>query len=64
MSDIQIYATETNIEATGDTMNVTLRGVDSSQVISQFSLDEIIDSLDFTPLADNILARLAEDRDE
>lgn len=44
--DIQVYAKHITIEAERDTSNVTLSGVDLSQLIGQLNAEEVLAELD------------------
>lgn len=48
MSDITTYATSVDVEpADKDTIEVYLKGVDASDFVSEFTVDEILSEMEF-----------------
>lgn len=49
-TSIQVYATNIRIESENEQSNVTLSGIDPSQVLGEFTLEERLESIDFEDL--------------
>lgn len=49
-TSIQVYATNIRIESENEQSNVTLSGIDPSQVLGEFSVEERLESIDFEDL--------------
>ena len=59
---IQIYATNVDIDPSGmDSVLVTLEGVDVSNVVSEFTTSDVLDSLDFSDVSDFYIARMKDE---
>lgn len=65
MSNISVYAEELRIEGAGtNEVEVHLQGVDVSQVIAEFSYPDVLDSLEFSDVANYVQERLEEENKE
>lgn len=51
---IQVYANSVMSESGHDQSNVLLTGIDPSQVLAEFSVEERLDSIDFGDIVDYI----------
>lgn len=49
---IQIYADTIKAEQDGDGLLVTVSGINVDQLVSEFSVEEILDCIDFDKLAE------------
>jgi len=49
---IQVYAKMVNIDAEMGVSNVDLAGIDASQVLNEFSVEERLESLELSDIAD------------
>lgn len=64
MNTISIYADNVKVEAQKDTQNVTLTGIDVSQVVHELDVEEVLDSIDFSTVMEYVTTRQEEEIDE
>jgi len=57
---IQVYAKMVNIDAEMGVSNVDLAGIDASQVLNEFSVEERLESLELSDIADYLTKKSKE----
>lgn len=62
--DIQIHTTSFSAEAERDTTNMTLRGVDLSQLIGQINATDVLEALKANDQYDEIVKFVEDDKSE
>lgn len=62
---INIYATSSRTISDGTNgLNVTVGGIDPSQVAKEFALSELLDAFDVSDIQDYLTKRMEDDSDE
>ena len=59
--DIQLYSDKAIIEAEHGTFNATLMGVDIADITAQLSVEDILETLDFSDVHDWVMEQLEKD---
>lgn len=60
-TDIQFYASRVNINISDDSVNAF--GVDTANVIANFSLSEVLDCYDVSEIQDYLTKRIEDDKE-
>lgn len=61
-NNIQLYADGMSVDPDdNNSINVTLTNIDLSQVVTQFFIDDVLDCLEFSDIADYVNKKLADE---